>query len=107
MTLSHIAYIKTDNLILTQNSTKDAQEFTKDVIKYKIKEVRLMMNALTYIIRYVIDGVAKWRFVTYELRGDDYYISLHYRMIGDESIQELDCAYNQYHREEVLRDLGI
>ena len=122
MILSHIAYIKTKNLILTQNSTSDAQELTKDVRKYKIKEIRLM-NVTTFrdsaktdphhkkITRYVANGKVKWGLVSYEVRGEDYYMN--YSRILSQPLgmpmllRDLDALYKQYNREDILKDLGI
>ena len=122
MILSHIAYIKTKNLILTQNSTTDVQELTKDVRKYKIKEIRLL-NVTTFrdtaktdpfhkkVTRYVVNGKVKWGLVTYELRGEDYYMN--YSRILSQPLgmpmllKDLDALYKQYNREDILKDLGI
>lgn len=122
MILSHITYIKTKNLILTENSSNDSQELTKDVRKHKIKEIRLL-NVTTFrdsaktnpynrkVTRYVVDGKVKWGMVTYELRNGDYYVN--YSRISTIPLgmpmllRDLDLLYKQYNREDILKDLGI
>jgi len=122
MELNHIAYIPTDDLILTENSSADNIEFTNDIRDNKITHIRLM-EIVTYrdhskskpyrrnITRYVVDGNVKWGLVHYNVNGDSYYMQ--YSRIKDKPLgmpmllRDLDLLYTQYNREDIFGQLGI
>ena len=122
MELNHIAYISTDDLILTSSTTSDALELTSDIRNNKITHIRLM-EIITYrdhsksrsvhrsITRYVVDGEVKWGLVHYNLNGDNYYMQ--YSRISEKPLampmllRDLELLYTQYNREDILGQLGL
>lgn len=122
MELNHIAYICTDDLILTSNSTQDGIELTTDIRAHKITHIRLM-EIITYrdhskskpyrrtITRYVVEGEVKWGLVHYNLNGDSYYMQ--YSRISQKPLgmpmllRDLELLYTQYNREDILGQLGL